>query len=54
MMKVNGFFRNLKEITQSQNKSSDLQEMGQNKSNDLQKVALNWVIGRFPASLHFP
>ena len=29
MTKVNPFFRNLKQITQSQNKSSDLQKMGQ-------------------------
>lgn len=47
MTKVNDIFRNLKEITQSQNKSSDLQKMGQNKSNDLQKVALTESLAGF-------
>lgn len=34
------FFLNLKQIPQSQNKSSDLQKMVQNRSSDLQKMVL--------------
>lgn len=47
MTKVNPFFGNLKQITQSQNKSSDLQKTGQNKSNDLQKVVLTESLAGF-------
>lgn len=47
MTKVNTFFRNLKQIIQSQNKSSDLQKTGQNKSSDLQKMVLTKSLAGF-------
>lgn len=47
MTHVNPVFRHLKQITRSQNKSSDLQKTGQNESSDLQKMVLTESLAGF-------